>query len=140
MSDERSHNTRNPVSPRVEAEILANEGDSGDGERMEDSLGEAQEARIRRAVYRPSPEEVQRHERTHHPWRPWCEDCVAGMARDWPHSARDVAQHEFPEMHFDYCFPRDAIGKPSVPTLVGNEMDFDKVITLAIRNMCLHTA
>ena len=92
MSDETKNNTRNPVSPKVEAEILANEGVSGDGERTVDIQEEAQEVRARKAVYKPSREEVERHERTHHPWRPWCEDCVAGMARDWPHGARDVAQ------------------------------------------------
>ena len=91
-----------PVRPQPEIEVLANEGLKEDPGAMEVEAGEAQEAKVRKPVYKPSPAEVEKHERTHLPWRPWCEACVAGMARDWPHGHRDVGQLEYPEMHFDY--------------------------------------
>ena len=82
-------------------------------EDREDVLDEPEEAEepIRRRVDPlPSLEEQRRHRITHLPYRSWCPQCVAAAANDDPHrrAARpaDVAL-DVPEVHWDYCFPRD---------------------------------
>jgi hypothetical protein len=70
---------------------------------------EAQEAMRRTPAKLPSDEEVRAHNVSHLPFRDWCPDCVAGRAKDWPHKTwREVEKLEHPEIHMDYCFPRDA--------------------------------
>ena len=39
----------------------------------------------KRAVNKPSAEEVRRHMISHVPYRSWCEHCVRGKAKDNPH-------------------------------------------------------
>ena len=53
----------------------------------------------------PTPEEVERHRITHHPFRSWCEFCVRAKANNPPRS-RDTAKdlQEYPIVSIDYCY------------------------------------
>jgi hypothetical protein len=113
------------VGESVGENVAENEGDNkknhGEGpgapaepaEDLEDGLDEPPEAvdPVRRRVEPlPSPEEQRLHRITHLPFRSWCPYCVAAAANDHPH--RRVVRPEevrlaVPEVHWDYCFPRD---------------------------------
>ena len=74
---------------------------------------EAEDPLQRRRAYQPTPEETRQHRLTHMPYRDWCPECVAGAANDHPHMSRDPKIREaltVPEVHWDYCFPRDPEG------------------------------
>lgn len=90
---------------------------------MSDASAEVEEAvipKVRKVGPKPSEEEPRRHNVTHLPFRNWCKVCVAGRAKDWPHVARPTSSIPgIPEVHFDYCFPREAVGSESVVVLVG---------------------
>ena len=49
-----------------------------EGEEALDSVG-------LKTLYQPSREEIIEHERTHLPFRDWCEHCVRGRAKNDPH-------------------------------------------------------
>ncbi len=70
----------------------------------------------------PSEEERRQHRVTHYPFRSWCPVCVAGRAKNYPHRRREPGdQGEFPEISFDYCFPRKENGGEYITVLVGRE-------------------
>ena len=94
------------------------------------SDGEGEEAVtvVRRRVARqPTQEEIRLHRITHLPYREWCPECVAGAANDHAHPRRKMGDDdrlEVPEIHWDYCFPRDkAQGEQSVVVLVGRDRE-----------------
>ena len=71
---------------------------------------EAVEAVRRKVEPLPSEEEQRKHRLAHLPFRSWCPHCVAAAANDDPHRSRRLATQsplEVPEVHWDYCFPRD---------------------------------
>ena len=83
---------------------------------------EAVQVQQRRALTRPSEDEVRKHWATHLPFRDWCWVCVAGRAKDDPHRPRDsVEKTTMPEVHFDYCFLRNDAKGDYTPVLVGKE-------------------
>ena len=85
---------------------------------------EARDVLRRRPACLPSAEERQRHEVTHLPFRDWCKVCVAGAANDWGHRRdRGLEELAVPEVHFDYCFPRDKVGGEYVVVLVGRDRE-----------------
>ena len=54
----------------------------------------------------PTQAEIEEHELSHSPFRPWCAACVCGRAQDAP--SRKVkglfAEHVLPRVRMDYCF------------------------------------
>ena len=81
---------------------------------------DVQSANRTRSIYQPSREEIRRHCVTHMPFRNWCPICVAARGRDLPHRSTDAERSRgLPEIHFDYCFMRDANGSNQVTVLVG---------------------
>ena len=95
------------------------------GDEEEDDEVEDEERRpvfVRNLPKGPSEEEMRKHRATHYPFRSWCPWCVAGRAKNWPHRrAQSSEEGEFPEICFDYAFPRKERGGTSVPVLVGRE-------------------
>ena len=80
----------------------------------------------RRVCRQPTPAEVRQHRLTHLPFREWCPECVAGAANDHPHRTRPAEIREplvVPEVHWDYCFPRDADGDQCAVVLVGRDTE-----------------
>ena len=70
----------------------------------------------------PSEEERRRHRVTHYPFRSWCPECVAGRAKSYPHKRREESSDSgYPEISFDYCFPRREKRGESISVLVGRE-------------------
>ena len=67
----------------------------------------------------PTKEVRRKHNLTHFPFRSWCPACVAGRGRDHRHLRRAPEDREFPEISFDYAFPRKIKGGESITILVG---------------------
>ena len=116
------------------------EGEEEDGESGEDDEGEAvrveegggEDVQRFRAVKderwvkelvdprRPTEREVEEHERTHLPYRNWCDVCVRGKGRDSDHRKEVGKERGLSEYSFDYCFPGDELGC-KLTVLVGRE-------------------
>ena len=110
------HRLKGEVSGALGVDDEGLEENAGVDEQIEDQedvLDEPEEAEepIRRRVDPlPSLEEQRRHRITHMAYRSWCPQCVAAAANDDPHrrAARSAeVALEVPEVHWDYCFPRD---------------------------------
>ena len=56
---------------------------------------------------KPSKREVEEHERTHLPFRSWCEHCVKGKAKSHPHFKRDEEEIGIPTISWDYFYMKD---------------------------------
>ena len=69
---------------------------------------------------RPSSKEVEKHRRTHVPYRNWCNICVRAKGRDWDHRREVGKERGLSEYSFDYCFPGDELGY-KLTVLVGRE-------------------
>ena len=79
-----------------------------------------------RVCRQPTPAEIRAHRLTHLPFREWCLEFVAGAANDHSHRTRPADVREplaVPEVHWDYCFPRDADGDHYVVVLVGRDKE-----------------
>ena len=104
----------NPIRP-VCCKLDADDGPEGVD-------GEARPIKSRGLPKGPSEEEKRAHRVTHYPFRSWCPVCVAGRAKNYPHlRGNPKEEREFPEISFDYCFPRKETGGDSVSILVGKE-------------------
>ena len=100
------------------------DGDEEDPEDTEGKMLEAREPMRRKPASRPTEEEVRKHKATHLPFRDWCPECIAGAANDWPHrQLRDREPLAVPQIHCDYCFPKDAIGGDYVVVLVARDRE-----------------
>ena len=66
---------------------------------------EARAVKMSKNIYVPTAAEVEEHNRTHLPYRCWCEHCVKGRRDNPPHRARDEVPAG-PEVGLDYCFVR----------------------------------
>ena len=79
--------------------------------RPEGYLYDVEEAKSNRGLphgIRPSDKEVEEHERTHVPFRSWCQHCVRGKAKAHPHW--EVLESEkvgILVISWDYFFMRD---------------------------------
>lgn len=51
---------------------------------------------------KPSEQEVEDHERTHMPFRNWCQHCVFGKAVNNPHRSQDHEGQGIPHIVVDY--------------------------------------
>ena len=93
--------TRERDSERERAEDERGEDPEDDGGDMDQDEG----ARVRSHVVdrKPGPKEVAEHRVTHHPYRSWCEDCVAGQSRRDPQRAAS-SEPEIPVLAMDYAY------------------------------------
>ena len=92
------------------------------GEGGEDGdVAEAQAPRGLRAPGSPTEEERTIHERTHLPYRSWCDSCVKGRGQAAPHrSAGTEGRYSEAQISADYWFMggADEGGSDSLPVLV----------------------
>ena len=86
---------------------------------------EARDPLRRRVAARPTTEDIRKHRVSHLPFRDWCPECIAGAANDWPHRSRDKSSEiiEVPEVHADYCFPKDQVGGDYAVVLVARDRE-----------------
>ena len=59
---------------------------------------------------KPDAETVEDHNRTHFPWRNWCEVCVKAAGRVLGHKSLEGKERRLTEYHFDFCFLGDELG------------------------------
>ena len=87
-----------PVSIEAAEEEEGEETDSCEGRK---SVG-------RKSQKEPTKVEKEEHERTHCPYRSWCEHCVRARARNGHHRGRvlgePLEEAKAPRVHFDYFF------------------------------------
>lgn len=94
----------------------------GEGEEVKRIRVEKEERVMKEMVdpRRPSNNEVEKHRRTHIPYRNWCEICVKSMGRDADHR-RDVGKERgLSEYSFDYCLPGMSLDS-KLTVMVGRE-------------------
>ena len=108
------------VSPCVSGNAVIRQGLAALGL---DDADEAIEPVRRRPAGKPTEAEIRAHRVSHLPFRDWCPECVAGRAKDWPHKSIKEKVLEVPEVHFDYCFPRDGPGEDYSVVLVGKDRE-----------------
>ncbi len=68
---------------------------------------EGRRPRVLKDVVRVSRKEREEHEATHTPFRPWCEHCVRGRARNEPHMHKKKGERmaeRVPRVSMDYFF------------------------------------
>ena len=101
----------------VEGPVEANGPEEEEPEEMR-TQGAPQ--RGRKLPVLPSMEEQMEHYRTHLPFRSWCKWCVQGRKPNWAHYSlpQEVIDDRGPEVHMDYCFFREAEGRPNVACLI----------------------
>ena len=68
---------------------------------------EGDEAKVPTAGIKPSPEEIDRHNARHIPFRNWCPYCVAGKAKDNPHKVSETSANGVNLFTIDYMFLYD---------------------------------
>ena len=96
-----------PNGSRVTDEMLGAPSGGEDGEEGITSKGLAAPARV-------SKEEQEEHERTHTPYRSWCEFCVKGRGRKMAHRAmteeekEEEARSRVPRVSLDYFYMSQA--------------------------------
>ena len=120
-SSDGAQNSGAPVGAEKEA-TRSTSGQGGEFEETDEEFGELK-LRMRRTSPMPSKEEQLAHERTHLPYRSWCRACVAGRKPNWGHATRPLGPRGRPEVHMDYCFPRDSEGGVHAPTVVIKDRD-----------------
>ena len=75
---------------------------------------EGQVQRAAKAPRLPGAREREEHNLTHCPYRSWCEHCVRGQAKDFPHRAVSgiFAESDVVRVSMDYCFlTEDVVSK-----------------------------
>ena len=94
----------------VEGQDVAEEGEQDEDVQAEENSGEVEAARRCRQPRTPSAREREEHERTHTPYRCWCEHCVRGQGAEYKHSTvkGTNASDEVPRVILDYCFFTEA--------------------------------
>ena len=67
---------------------------------------EAQMPRAAKAPKVPSAREIEAHELTHCPPRSWCDHCVRGQSKNFPHTTvkGELAETSVTRVSMDYCF------------------------------------
>lgn len=106
-----------------EGEIDRDGGEAGEGD-CEGVRSEGEDQRRERTPVRarspqtPSKEEVEQHGLAHLTYRDWCEHCVRGRGREWPHR-RVKEEAAMPELHADLCF-------------LGDETETDKALPVFV--------
>ena len=59
---------------------------------------------------RPSAEEVEIHNRTHMPFRNWCEICIRARAQNSPHKKLDKEERTMPTIFLDFGYTKEEEG------------------------------
>ena len=94
--EEGSMSDRSPVSMEADEEA---EGEGADNCEGSKSVG-------RKSPKEPTKVEKEEHERTHCPYRSWCEHCVRARARNGHHKSRapvePLEEIKAPGVHLDY--------------------------------------
>ena len=92
------------VQPGEAQEEIAE--DEGQEENAMDAEEEAERPRGLRDPGRPSKSEIEEHEITHIPFRPWCRACVLGRAKGKLHMrlVGTYANSGVPRVRMDYCY------------------------------------
>ena len=68
-------------------------------------VDEGQEANVPKYGFRPTPEEVEKHNMTHIPFRSWCAYCVAGKAKTDAHKQSELCKPDGVNVvSLDYAF------------------------------------
>jgi len=86
------------------------QGDQVESDNEEEDEKEYGEREVKKVkdLAKPSPDKIEAHERTHLPFRSWCEACVKGRGKE--EACRKVdgggGERNLPEVHFDFCFPK----------------------------------
>jgi hypothetical protein len=99
--------------------LSAEEATGEKQEKDEDDVGEEGRSPIMvKAPMRVSREEIELHEATHTPYRPWCKYCVKARGRNDPHRKRQEEQMDdeipkVPRISMDYFFMSEADQKAS---------------------------
>ena len=82
-------------------------GEVDEDQEAEEDSGEAKEARQVIQPRAPSKQEREEHERTHIPFRCWCEHCVRGSGMQYPHKSvvgGAVGSNDVVRVILDHCF------------------------------------
>ena len=66
--------------------------------------GEAQRAKMKKAIELPSQKEVEEQMRTRIPYRTWCPHCVKARKRNVAHRKIEVSRDGVPSVAMDDCF------------------------------------
>ena len=81
-------------------------GSIGSGEELEE---EEQPKKTRRIPTQPSKAEIERHNKTHIPFRSWCPHCVRGRAMNCPHQRIQNRKSEVPVISMDYMYTHESL-------------------------------
>ena len=84
------------VPDLIEADLEDNSDD--------EETGEARKPKVMRDPGAPTRKEVDQHNVTHLPFRPWCPSCVIGQAKDKAHKRDNEDDKAVDEIVFDYGF------------------------------------
>ena len=84
----------------------------------DEAIGEARKPKIMRDPGAPTRKEVDHHNITHLPFRPWCPSCVIGQAKDKSHKRDVVDDKSVDEIVFDYGFLGSEGVKETLPVQV----------------------
>ena len=101
-----------PPGPQVtERSVAAGSGPIGVRERSEVELEQegfygSRKPRLLGEPYVPTEQEIEEHNKSHLPWRPWCASCVDGGAVSQPHhpTPDDPLNSRLPHVLMDYFF------------------------------------
>ena len=103
-----------PVRPKVQECIVCGFGEDGS------VVDEVAYSRSKVCPKKPTQAEVDEHEKTHLPFRNWCEICISGRSKDDKHEEREIAEN-LKEVHLDYCFLRNGRGQEYAPVLASKD-------------------
>ena len=83
---------------------------------------------------RPSQAQIDEHNLTHFPFRPWCKACVFGRAKDAPSNKVKglFAETVLPRVRMDYCFLNEDVEKVTGDEGEGDSEKVGTSITVAV--------
>ena len=106
-----------------------------EGEESGDEAGESGEREVKQVkeMMKPSKDKVEAHERTHLPFRSWCEACVKGRGKEEAcrKQTKEDDDRGLPEVHFDFCFPKHEDEERMI-VLCGREKDTRMTLSSAV--------
>ena len=89
-------------------------------------MEEGQVPRVPTHGYKPSQEEVDKHNACHIPFRSWCPFCVAGKAKNEPHRpTEELRAGDTNVVQIDYTFLGDKVDDTGPAENVGADSDSD---------------
>ena len=76
-----------------------------DEESQEDMVGRGIKGQV--ASYKPSAKEKEEHEKSHIPFRRWCEFSVMGKSKNASHKSSDKEEkNQVPTISYEYALPK----------------------------------